>query len=91
MIYEVKATKQFKKDVAIAKKRGKDLSKLSAIIETLSNGEELAVKYRDHTLRGDYEGYRECHIEPDWLLIYAICDECLVLALNRTGTHSDLF
>ena len=91
MIYEVKPTKRFKKDVAIAKKRGKDLSKLSAIIETLSNGEELAVKYRDHTLRGDYEGYRECHIEPDWLLIYANYDDCLVLALNRTGTHADLF
>lgn len=91
MSYEITSTKRFKKDVELAKKRGKDISKLFALVTTLANGEELAVKYRDHTLRGDYEGYRECHIEPDWLLIYAIYDDCLVLALNRTGTHADLF
>lgn len=91
MSYEITSTKRFKKDVELAKKRGKDISKLFALVTTLANGEELPVKYRDHTLRGDYEGYRECHIEPDWLLIYAIYDDCLVLALNRTGTHADLF
>lgn len=91
MIYEITSTKRFKKDVQIAKKRGKDLSKLFTLVTKLANGEELEVKYRDHTLSGDYDGYRECHIEPDWLLVYAIYDDCLVLALNRTGTHSDLF
>lgn len=91
MSYEITYTKRFKKDVEIAKKRGKNLSKLFALVEKLANGEELEVKYRDHTLSGDYDGYRECHIEPDWLLVYAIYDDCLVLALARTGTHSDLF
>jgi len=91
MSYEITYTKRFKKDLEIAKKRGKDLSKLFTIVEKLANGEELEVKYRDHTLSGDYDGYRECHIEPDWLLVYAIYDDCLVLALARTGTHSDLF
>lgn len=91
MSYEITYTKRFKKDVEIAKKRGKDLSKLFTLVAKLANGEELEVKYRDHTLSGDYDGYRECHIEPDWLLVYAIYDDCLVLALARTGTHSDLF
>ncbi len=91
MIYQLKRTKRFDKDVALAQKRGKDLSKLFSIIEKLANGEELEAKFRDHDLRGLYEGCRECHIEPDWLLVYEIFDDCLVLVLNRTGTHSDLF
>lgn len=91
MIYQIKKTKRFDKDVALAQKRGKNLDKLFAVIEKLANGEELETKFRDHDLKGQFEGCRECHIEPDWLLIYEIFDDCLVLVLNRTGTHSDLF
>ncbi len=91
MIYQLKRTKRFDKDVALAIKRGKDISKLFAVIEKLANGETLESKFQDHNLRGYFEGCRECHIEPDWLLIYEIFEDCLVLVLNRTGTHSDLF
>ena len=72
---------KFKKDLKRSKKRGKDLNKLYSII----------TKYKDHPLTGNYEGFRELHIEPDWLLIYAIKDDMLVLSLTRTGSHSDLF
>ena len=91
MIYQLKRTKRFDKDVALAIKRGKDITKLFAVIEKLANGETLEPKFQDHNLRGGFEGCRECHIEPDWLLIYEIFEDCLVLVLNRTGTHSDLF
>ena len=91
MIYQLKRTKRFDKDVALAIKRGKDITKLFAVIEKLANGETLEPKFQDHNLRGCFEGCRECHIEPDWLLIYEIFEDCLVLVLNRTGTHSDLF
>ena len=91
MIYRLKRTKRFDKDATLAKKRGKDISKLFAVIEKLANGEKLEDKFRDHTLTGDYVGFRECHIESDWLLIYEVQDDCLILVLSRTGTHSDLF
>lgn len=90
-MYRIKRTNRFDKDVALAKKRGKDLDKLFAVVEKLANGETLDDRYRDHDLRGRYEGCRECHIEPDWLLVYEIFEDVLVLVLNRTGTHSDLF
>ena len=61
------------------------------MIEKIANAEELDKKYRDHLLSGDYDGYRECHIEPDWLLIYNIDDDDIILFLSRTGSHSDLF
>jgi mRNA interferase YafQ len=80
---------QFKKDLKRALKRGRDSSKIKAVIESLLEGEMLPPKFRDHKLTGDYVHHRECHIEPDWLLIYVILDG--VLRLERTGSHSDLF
>ena len=91
MKYVIKPTNRFNKDCALAKKRGKDLKKLYAVINKLAVGAELEQKYKDHALSGLFEGCRECHIEPDWLLIYQVFDDVLVLVLNRTGTHSDLF
>lgn len=87
----VKLTAVFKKDYKLAKKRGLKITLLDAVIETLASGETLPEKHRDHALSGDYEGYRECHIASDWLLIYRIEDDVLVLVLARTGSHSDLF
>ena len=91
MKYEVRFTGQFKKDLKLSQKQGKDVDKLFAVVEKLANGELLEDKYRDHTLTGDYKGCRECHIEPDWLLVYEIFDDVLVLLLNRVGSHSELF
>lgn len=91
MKYEVRFTGQFKKDLKLSQKQGKDVDKLFAVVERLANGEPLDDKYRDHTLTGDYKGCRECHIEPDWLLVYEIFDDVLVLLLNRVGSHSELF
>ena len=91
MKYEVKFTNQFKKDIKLSKKQGKNTEKLLEVVETLAKGETLDPKYRDHQLTGNYRGCRECHIEPDWLLIYEIFGDVLVLMLNRVGSHSDLF
>ena len=91
MKYTIKATNRFEKDVKQAQKRGKNLDKLFFVIEKLANGEKLDEKYRDHSLVGLYKGCRECHIEPDWLLVYEIFEDVLILSLARTGTHSDLF
>ncbi|CDZ74882.1 putative protein conserved [Peptoniphilus sp. ING2-D1G] len=88
----IKVRKSFEKDLKRIKKSGKfDLDKLYKVISKLANGDSLDEKYKDHKLKGNYEGYRECHISPDWLLIYEINDNELVLILNRTGSHSDLF
>lgn len=91
MKYEVKFTSQFKKDLKLSQKQGKDPEKLFEVIEKLANGETLDEKYRDHSLTGNYKGCRECHVEPDWLLIYEVIDDVLVLMLYRVGTHSELF
>lgn len=91
MKYEVKPSNQFKKDVKSAQKRGYNINLLTDVIKTLANGETLDAKYRDHQLSGNYGSFRECHIQPDWLLIYEIEDDKLILYLSRTGTHSDLF
>lgn len=91
MKYEIKYTTKFKKDVKLIVKRGKDLNKLGYIVEKLANKEVLEEKFRDHELTGLYKGFRECHIEPDWLLIYRYIEGVLVLSLSRTGSHSDLF
>ena len=91
MKYEIKFTTQFKKDLKLAKKQMKDLDKLFEVVEVLANGGTLDVKYHDHDLSGNYTGTRECHIEPDWLLVYEIREKVLVLMLNRLGTHSELF
>ena len=91
MKYEIKFTNQFKKDLKNAKKQKKDLNKLFEVVSILANGDALDVKYHDHDLSGRYKGTRECHIEPDWLLVYEIRDDVLVLMLYRLGTHSELF
>jgi len=82
-------TKRFQKDMALAKKRGKSMAKIGAVIETLANEEPLTEEHRPHSLSGQWKSFYECHIEPDWLLIYRIGDKTLELA--RTGSHSDLF
>lgn len=89
--YTVKPTSQFKKDYKLAMKRGLDISLLEDIIAKLALGESLPEKNRDHALSGNWNGYRECHIPPDWLLIYKLEDNVLILTLARTGTHSNLF
>lgn len=91
MKYEVRFTSQFKKDLKSAKKQGKDIEKLLTVVERLADGQAMEEKYRDHELTGNYKGYRECHVEPDWLLIYEIIDDVLVLMLYRAGSHSELF
>ena len=91
MKLEIVPSNQFKKDLKLAHKRGLDLSKLSNVISTLANGEPLDQKLKDHPLIGDYNGFRECHIAPDWLLVYKIDNGKLLLFLARTGSHSDLF
>ena len=91
MKYEVKFTNQFKKDLKLAKKQNKDLDKLFDVVNVLADGGILDARYRDHDLSGEYKGTRECHIEPDCLLVYEIRDEVLVLMLYRLGTHSELF
>ena len=84
-------TTQFKKDYKLAVKRKLDISLLDDVIRALSPGETFPEKNKDHGLSGKWSGHRECHILPDWLLIYRIEDNVLVLTLSRTGTHSDLF
>ena len=91
MKYEVKFTNQFKRDLKLAKKQNKDQDKLFEVVNILASGGTLEARYRDHDLSGNYKGTRECHIEPDWLLVYEIRDEVLVLMLYRLGTHSELF
>ena len=87
----VKPTTQFKKDYKLAMKRRLAMELLDGIIAALAMGEPLPEKNKDHALTGNWAGHRECHILPDWLLIYRIEDDVLVLTLSRTGTHSDLF
>lgn len=91
MKYHVRPTKKFQKDLKRAQRRGYDLSLLTEILKKLANGESLPEKNRDRLLTGNFSGCRECHITPDWLLVYEIYEEELLLYLTRTGTHSDLF
>lgn len=91
MKYEIKFTGRFKKDFKRAKKQNKNVEKLFEVIERIANGEKLEAKWKDHALSGNHAGTRECHIEPDWLLIYEVFEDTLVLSLLRTGSHSELF
>ena len=91
MKYEVKFINQFKRDLKLAKKQKRDLDKLFEVVNILADGGVLDAKYHDHDLLGNYKGTRECHIEPDWLLVYELRDEVLVLMLYRLGSHADLF
>jgi len=88
-MFEILRTSQFKRDAEKAKRRGKDTDHLKKLIVLLAQGRTLPAKYKDHQLKGIYKDCRECHVEPDWLLIYRI--EANVLQLVRTGSHSDLF
>jgi mRNA interferase YafQ len=85
----IRRTHQFKRDVKQMQRQGREVEKLKRVLEALAKGEPLAAKYRDHVLVGQYKGTRECHIEPDWLLIYELAETEIVLI--RTGSHSDLF
>ena len=89
--YTVKYGKRFKKSYKLAQRRGKDMKKLWHIVELLANKEPLPEQNKDHSLTGDYIGFRECHIEPDWLLVYQYIENVLILNLFDTGSHSDLF
>lgn len=91
MQYELILTGKFKKSLKLAKKRGLDLKLLDKVITMLQNDIPLEEKYRDHKLKGKYQGFRECHIQPDWLLIYLKENDVLTLTLVDTGTHADLF
>ncbi|MEG0963304.1 MAG: type II toxin-antitoxin system YafQ family toxin [Lachnospiraceae bacterium] len=89
--YTVKITTQFKKDYKLAIKRGLKIDLLEQIVASLADGVALPDTNKDHALTGNWVGHRECHILPDWLLVYRIEGDVLVLTLARTGTHSDLF
>lgn len=91
MTYRLVPTSQFKKDLKRIRKRGLNMSSLDKVLQTLCAGQPLEERNRDHALTGNYAGFRECHIEPDWLLIYARIDEELILVASRTGSHADLF
>ena len=91
MMLEIVLSNRFKKDLKLAVRRGYKIELLEDVVDRLAAGETLEAKYRDHLLTGDYNGFRECHITPDWLLIYQIDNDELLLLLSRTGTHSDLF
>ncbi len=90
-MYLIRPTTKFQKDLKRIEKRGYNISLLTEVIKKLANGEKLPEKNKDHNLLGEYSGCRECHITPDWLLVYEIADDELILYLTRTGTHSDLF
>lgn len=90
-MYNIRPTTKFQKDLKRVKKRGYDISLLTEVIKKLAEGKPLPEKNRDHQLTGNYSCCRECHITPDWLLIYEIYKEELILYLTRTGIHSDLF
>ncbi len=91
MTYELILTGKFKKSLKLARKRGLDLSLLENIVTMLQSNIPLEEKHRDHELKGRYQGFREWHIQPDWLLIYLKEDQVLTLTLVDTGTHADLF
>ena len=90
-MYTVKYTTSFKKNYKLMKRRGLDISLLDTVIDTLRQGKKLDKKYKDHILKGDFAGFHECHIKPDWLLLYLIEEDILTLTLVDTGSHSDLF
>ena len=90
-MYNIRQSSVFKRQLKLLKKRGYDLNKLNAVVSLLQKGVSLPSKNRDHALTGDYKGFRECHITPDWLLVYQHKDNELILYLFQTGTHSDLF
>jgi mRNA interferase YafQ len=91
MKYAIIQTTRYKKELKKVLKRGHDVNLIKAIVLKLANGVPLEVKHRDHALSGSFAGFRECHITPDWLLVYLIENDIMTLTLTRTGSHSDLF
>jgi mRNA interferase YafQ len=90
-MYNIRPSSKFQKDLKRIKKRGYNIDLLTEVIKKLASGEALPAANKDHALSGDFDNCRECHIAPDWLLIYEIDGIDLILYLTRTGTHSDLF
>ena len=90
-MYTVKFTAAYKKSYKLMKKRGLDLNLLDKVVDELRQGNPLDEKYKDHILKGEYAGFHECHIKPDWLPLYLLEDNLLTLTLVNTGSHSDLF
>lgn len=90
-MYKIVYTNRMKKDAKIMKKRGKDMTKLVDVLSLLASGNPLPVQYKDHQLTNNLKDFRECHIEPDWLLMYQIYEDVLILSATATGSHADLF
>lgn len=90
-MYKIVYTNRMKKDAKQMKKRGKDMAKLVQVLSLLASGQPLPARNRDHQLTGSLRDFRECHIEPDWLLLYQIYEDILVLSATATGSHADLF
>lgn len=90
-MYRIEFTNEMKRNAKLLKKRGMDMSKLTAVLELLAAGQPMPQHYNDHQLTGNLKDFRECHIEPDWLLIYRIHEDILILTATGTGTHADLF
>ena len=89
-MYQIEFTNEMKRNVKLMRGRGKDLRKLTEVLDILARGEQLPARNKDHQLTGNLRDFRECHIEPDWLLIYQVHDDILVLTATATGTHADL-
>lgn len=90
-MYRLEFTNQYLKDLKLARKRNFDEEKLNVLIQIILSGEKIPATYRNHSLKGNYKGFSECHITPDWLLIYSKNESLELVTLTRTGTHSDLF
>ena len=90
-MYNIVYTNRMKKDAKLMQKRGKDMTKLVTVLDLLASGEPMPPKYKDHQLTGNLHDFRECHIESDWLLMYQIFDNELILSATATGSHADLF
>lgn len=90
-MYKIVYTNRMKKDAKLMKKRGKDMSKLVNVLSLLASGNQMPAQYKDHQLTGNLQDFRECHIESDWLLMYQIYEDTLILSATATGTHADLF
>ena len=90
-MYEVRFTATFKKSYQLMKKRGYDLAQLDAVIDRLRQGKKLEERHRDHALTGNFAGFRECHVRPDWLLVYLVEQDILTLTMVDTGSHADIF
>ena len=89
-MYKIVYTNRMKKDAKLMRKRGKDMNKLIKVLALLAEGNPLPAKYKDHQLSGNLSDFRECHIEPDWLLMYQIYDDILIISATATGSHADL-